>query len=544
MSLMRFLTFAFLALLTLTHYGVNGNAMDREIQAMIDMLRADILGITKKLMAQQLYAEEKTRTDGGSGIKQIRVDVQGSETFYANSHTGTNIAGMHDQYLKRNVMAFRPAQYVLNGVEFRTNTTYFSLMMPISTKLPYKGLREILFPPVPPEVLNKETVHEQIHEMREWFKAWKTQDFSTRDYRRYFKPVLCYLEGMWEASKSKDEFETWFQDLEKIRFYTYTGLYYDLMYLPTTITSINKETGMPVFARFNYRVVCHPLTVDVPTSYLKYVNELQVRIPRSYTIEEAEAQYNARFTVTDPEDYDFNLWSTLETLMEEIPGLDNYGVNITDTSFDETLYSASHREANLLNVGYYHRRYRPSVTDTATHRCFSDPTVFVAETTSEEVAPITFSICKEENCTEIVKRVSYAVPLSIVYLTPLSLWNPYNIGAGDEHDSRNNRYKVSSTDSTDDNYARTPVEFFSGGNPADYPDPVIVALDSSEHVRNVTASGIRMILPNISGVGKLRTVYPIVPVHYESSSVGKEMSALKTVVMQMYSYSNLLLQHP
>ena len=39
---------------------------------------------------------------------------------------------------------------------------------------------------------------EQISEMREWFKAFHDQDYSVRDYRKYFKPVLCYMECSWD----------------------------------------------------------------------------------------------------------------------------------------------------------------------------------------------------------------------------------------------------------------------------------------------------------------------------------------------------------
>ena len=38
--------------------------------------------------------------------------------------------------------------------------------------------------------------------MREWFKAWRDQDSSVRDYTKYFKPILCYLEGGWTTSTS------------------------------------------------------------------------------------------------------------------------------------------------------------------------------------------------------------------------------------------------------------------------------------------------------------------------------------------------------
>ena len=41
--------------------------------------------------------------------------------------------------------------------------------------------------------------------MREWFKAFKDQNTTHRDYRPYFKPVLCYLEGAWTRSTDKLE---------------------------------------------------------------------------------------------------------------------------------------------------------------------------------------------------------------------------------------------------------------------------------------------------------------------------------------------------
>ena len=33
--------------------------------------------------------------------------------------------------------------------------------------------------------------------------------------------------------------------------------------------------------------------------------------------------------------------------------------------------------------------------------------------------------CKRETCSVYTNRVSYAVPLEIVYTTPLNTWNPY-----------------------------------------------------------------------------------------------------------------------
>ena len=60
---------------------------------------------------------------------------------------------------------------VLNGIEFRTRHNDYRLRMPSKTKKDYNLMENIDFPPVPPAVLNKKTVHEQVLEMREWFRG-------------------------------------------------------------------------------------------------------------------------------------------------------------------------------------------------------------------------------------------------------------------------------------------------------------------------------------------------------------------------------------
>ena len=68
--------------------------------------------------------------------------------------------------------------------------------MPSTTSSDYGATEEIVFPDVPDEVTNAGSVEDQIAEMQEWFRAFKEQDSSERDYTKYFKPILCYLEGM------------------------------------------------------------------------------------------------------------------------------------------------------------------------------------------------------------------------------------------------------------------------------------------------------------------------------------------------------------
>ena len=145
---------------------------------------------------------------------------------------------------------------VLNGVEFRTRHNDYRLYMANKTSKGYHATEEIPFPEVPPQVKNKATVDEHIVEMREWFKAWKSQEYSVRNYRKYFKPVLCYLEGAWTtATKDIDEpFESdrhfivvksWFDLQEKVRFTSYAGRKdnrENFSFLPMTIMEIINGT--------------------------------------------------------------------------------------------------------------------------------------------------------------------------------------------------------------------------------------------------------------------------------------------------------------
>ena len=118
---------------------------------------------------------------------------------------------------------------VLNGVEFRTRHNDFRLNQPHSTDPSFHKVEPIEFPDVPPEVTNQPTVDAQIQEMREWFKAWKNSDDSQRDYKKYFQPVMCYLEGAWTTKQGdsiEESFESdrhfldatsWFDLQEKVR---------------------------------------------------------------------------------------------------------------------------------------------------------------------------------------------------------------------------------------------------------------------------------------------------------------------------------------
>lgn len=64
-------------------------------------------------------------------------------------------------------------------------------------------------------------------------------------------------------------------------------------------------------------------------------------------------------------------------------------------------------------------------------RGFSDENLFMAMTTQSKVAGMNLNDCKRVKRKDVCKlyeqKWSYAIPLEIIYLTPLAKWNPYDI---------------------------------------------------------------------------------------------------------------------
>ena len=112
----------------------------------------------------------------------------GTRSYHSNTHTGPSFASMHDHADMPRTCGLGEIEAVLNGVHFRTRHNDYLLRMATDDG-EYHGTADIPFPAVPPAVLKKTTVRDQIVEMREWFRAWKEGDSSKRDYRPYFKSV-------------------------------------------------------------------------------------------------------------------------------------------------------------------------------------------------------------------------------------------------------------------------------------------------------------------------------------------------------------------
>lgn len=195
------------------------------------------------------------------------------------------------------------------------------------------------------------------------------------------------------------------------------------------------------------------------------------------------------------------------------------------------------------------------------HRGYNDDFLFAAMTTQSKVSPMEFTKCKNRHnkntCRVTSQRWTYAVPLELIFLTPLHKWNPYKLNYLGEHRQHQRtateNFKRNGDCSNDDVkafngttsklYYITPSEFYSGNSvgstAADTVRYSTCVLDKTGTSRKVRAAGVHVFLPSIKDVGILRTRYPVYPVHGEGSSVWKELNALREIVMDSEKWKHM-----
>ncbi|CAH1794029.1 unnamed protein product, partial [Owenia fusiformis] len=542
------------------------NSMEQTVEVM-----------SRQLVMQQLFVEERIRGDGQSGIKQVRSRETGFKSYHQRSYGGVGVAAMHQHANNERTCGLGEFSAVLNGVEFRTRHNDYRLYMPSKSSKEFHEVENVPFPDVPKAVLDKETIDDQILEMREWFKAWKDQDHSKRDYRDHFKPVLCYLEGAWlDPEESMESFfsdrhfldaSSWFDLQEKIRFTSYSGTKStkeNLAFLPVSIMGMNNAS-QPEFAQWNYRILCHPIKKEIKLNRLLLVDDFQFRMRRNADMDQILKTRSARFKLNtvDSPDY-FRNPSTMPTLldeiMSEIPGKDNYPGDLRDKTVDG-LEITDRITQEPLNAAYYHRFFSTKDKDAmgqqTYRRSFGDDSLFMAKTSQPGVNEMSLDLCDKESADYdadhcILKaRYSFAIPMELVWLTPLSKWNPYGL------QYKGNAFEKSNMESKSVNangrnggfeadkafngtnhafYYQTPVEFYTGtnekGDAADTARDSVGVLDPDGKVRKVSAAGTYILFPDIPGVGVMRQRYPIMPLHEEGSTAFQEMQALRDLVME------------
>ena len=236
--------------------------------------------------------------------------------------------------------------------------------------------------------------------------------------------------------------------------------------------------------------------------------------------------------------------------------MNGYSANLTDVLFDEM--AMDYKTGQPLNAAYYHRVYKyqspRSYKTNKRQRSFSDSTVYMALNTIPEIIDSSHehdcSFADDEVlCNKVAKQKwSYAIPVEIIYLHPLHNYNPYNIDFHGTSDiaTAGGRFG-GNTDATAYNgsntkqYFRTPKSFFTGDevnpDPADTATKPVHVLNKFGVRKECYASGIRAILPELPGIGSLRTRYPIFPIHGEGNFVMKELHVLKDMLENAYTDS-------
>jgi len=524
----------------------------------------DMADELKKL---QFYVDERIRTEGHSGAKKIRMRYEGTRPYHGSTHTGHSFANIYNIANTRDKIGFGELTIVMNGAEFHTKHGDY-LLQTRSPTGEADELEDIEYPGVPEEVTALEAVEDQITEMQEWFKAWANQDKSVRDYRQYFKPVLCYIEGAWFLQDGDED-----NTFSEYRFMAASGNMdsagrYE--FLPSRLVDV--VDGVPVYAQWRYRKLCQALNDDIPLNRFRAVDDLGTRLRLGLTYEEYVNSSAARFQLNPINKPRFSEHMTgrsyVDDQMEQIPGLNGYNADLTDDAFGlvaRRIPFDENGQSPVLDTSKYHRWYKVAEAGASgslvRHRGYNDENLFMAMTTDERIIPIEAELCEgrdSSECETYTQRWTFALPMEIIFLTPLSTWNPYSIeykgdasseeGATVTARGRNGSpSRGRSFDGVNsENYYITPAEFFEGdeieSGVGDTTRGMVGVLDPEGNVRRVRASGHRIAFPPIPGVGFIRQRFPIMPVHGEGGSSYKEMEALKDVILEPLRYGDIYRQ--
>ncbi|GFO42570.1 hypothetical protein PoB_006907500 [Plakobranchus ocellatus] len=546
-----------------------GNAICGRTMRLISDLEKNIDKMGRQIMLQQLFVEERIRTEGDSGIKAVRQSNGGTRPLYGDTHVGYSALNIFNRSDTERMLGIDDFVAVMNGVDFQSvSNGGYGLKKPTSNRDKLDEVEDIDLPEVPLEVSSKPTVQEQIDEMRLWFKAFKEQDYSVRDYRKYFKPNICYLEGAWHLNpKTVDEPETskkhfddakeWFEEMDLKRFQSYGGLRSEkenFDYKPTVLYKMSKNK-IPHFARWKSRLLCQPASHQVPTTFFQPQHDLATRIRNNNTWEELPDTLQARFKLNEFGTERRTTWTLLDDLMAGAPGKENAGNFIREEVFGNVVVHVKGTDNPPLNTGNYHRWYKllkkSAMGVMVNHRGFRDENLWLALNNQKEIMPLHINMVRPGGVKyQEIRRISFAMPLEIVYTTPLAKWNPYDIehhGENNENVERDDRTGELNMDHAYNGssayiFHRTPKEFYSQDSVPE--SDIKGVLDSTGNLRTVVGSGTRVFTWPIDNVGEVRLRYPIFPVHSEGTTPGMELEALKDGVMRMPKYTYLYQTKP
>ncbi|KAF6039487.1 hypothetical protein EB796_002202 [Bugula neritina] len=194
--------------------------------------------------------------------------------------------------------------------------------------------------------------------MREYFKAFAEQNKRHRDYEPYLRAFL--------SDRHSIEADTWFQLQEDVMASLWGGkkdVNENLATLPTVIIGVNED-GSPRMAQWNYKILTHPISFDIPLNRFRPIDDLSVMVRNFKNLEDLAKTRSCRFQLNPlPKDEPYDgVWreeqstgyvNYLEQLMKEVPGLDNYPADIKDDFLGAAPLQEPDDSSDELNTGYY-----------------------------------------------------------------------------------------------------------------------------------------------------------------------------------------------
>jgi hypothetical protein len=537
----------------------------------VEGLTGIIQALTRHLVVESTAREQRIRGQGQSGLSRVRGYTGGTSVYNEGTYANSAVANIHNHADHQRTVGMGELQCVLNGVEFWTRHNDYTLRMPSNSSTDYHAVEDIEYPEVPPSVTAAGSVAAQSAEMREYFRAWVEQNETHRDYKPYFKSNLCVLEGAWITDQDSIEepfasdrhhinARTWRELQDRIRFYINSGRKdndENLPFLPSSVRAID-ENNLPVMANWEYRIFCVPVP-DVPLARYRVVEDLHVQLAKNQALSKSELaktrrarfELHPRLTTQSPPFSPGMSWpgthgrEYIDELMELVPGKDNFPGNMSDDAFGST--ATTYEDSTYLNTAYYSRYYQLNAADAMgrnrRRRSFSDPTMWAAMTTQKKVVPL-LAVDNDDVAHE--QRWTYAMPLEIVYTTPLASWNPYNVPYDSTPGNCDGDDTLAGTEaepfqclSRSRTFFQTPESFFAGdsgdSDAADTSSGVIYMQTPNDGVQPMKGSGVWIHLPTIAGVNSdqpIRTRYPIMPVHEMDGASMKEVKALTQLVSE------------
>lgn len=421
---------------------------------------------------------------------------------------------------------------------------------PVIGSSEFLATKTVQAPPIPPAILAKTTVAEQIAEAREWMRAFAERDITIRDYRPYVDVHLLVMEGWDQVTPVEDaslsfrhgEEESDVYDLhDASAVYQVTGAKPILENKTSPVSGVIAHKGLPgTVITTVYRMHTTRLgnIGEANPDECLYINDdpaVNYRKGKTQTETDTSVHYGVRHEqgIGDVVRESVSNETLINKWMRKVSGLSNgkhIPFELSEPNKPVYRWTDPNDRTTELNAGYYTNYY--ALPDDAVGRNVArtgwrEASKWVALNDRPEVVPWV------DPHTGIEYRVSYAVPWEIVLLGWWNnpAWNPRNI---EYKTSKTQRYggitgtgtKIHPFNGWNEDHRGCvlPYELFDSvglaGDPADTGKGVVYAKSTDGNVYAMANAGIRILTLPVAGKQR-RCRYPIMPIAWHGNPLYK-----------------------